>query len=97
MTSEVFKLKGLSEQIRNDFIRDAGIRLQERLAREAKEQEMKEAEEKARQKNYSGSEKLKPRLPLMLLLLRLRKKLKPTLKKHLVFLKKQLPKPTLIH
>ncbi|KAI5444937.1 hypothetical protein KIW84_013277 [Lathyrus oleraceus] len=49
MTSEAFKLKSLSEQIRNDFIRDAEVRLHERLAREAEEQARKEAEEKARQ------------------------------------------------
>ncbi|KAI5397716.1 hypothetical protein KIW84_063511 [Lathyrus oleraceus] len=48
MTSEAFKLKGLSEQVRNDFIRDARIRLQTRLAREAEEKARKEAEEKAR-------------------------------------------------
>ena len=49
MTSEAFKLKSLSEQVRNDIIRDAEVRLQERLAREAEEQARKEAEEKARQ------------------------------------------------
>ncbi|XP_050896692.1 uncharacterized protein LOC127103483 [Lathyrus oleraceus] len=49
MTSEAFKLKGLSKQVCNDFIKDAGIRLQERLAREAEERERKEAEEKVRQ------------------------------------------------
>ena len=49
MTSEAFKLKSLSEQVRNDFIRDAELRLQERLAREAEERARKEAEEKARQ------------------------------------------------
>ncbi|XP_050914137.1 eukaryotic translation initiation factor 4 gamma-like [Lathyrus oleraceus] len=48
MTSEAFKLKGLSEQVRNDFIRDDGIRLQARLAREAEEKARTEAEEKAR-------------------------------------------------
>ncbi|XP_050876471.1 eukaryotic translation initiation factor 4 gamma-like [Lathyrus oleraceus] len=47
MTSEAFKLKGLYEQVRNDFIRDAGIRLQTRLAREAEEKARKEAEEKS--------------------------------------------------
>ncbi|XP_050920071.1 uncharacterized protein LOC127137676 [Lathyrus oleraceus] len=46
--SEAFKLKGLFEQVCNDFIRDAGIRLQDCLAREAKEQARKEPEEKAR-------------------------------------------------
>ncbi|XP_050905078.1 eukaryotic translation initiation factor 4 gamma-like [Lathyrus oleraceus] len=49
MTSEAFKLKGLSEQVHNDFIRDARIRLQERLAREVEERARQEAEEKARQ------------------------------------------------
>ena len=44
MTSEAFKLKHISEQVRNDFIRDAEARLQERLAREAEEQAKKEAE-----------------------------------------------------
>ncbi|XP_050889619.1 uncharacterized protein LOC127094896 [Lathyrus oleraceus] len=48
MTSESFKLKGLSEQVYNDFIRDAGIRLQARLAREAEEKARKEAGEKGR-------------------------------------------------
>jgi membrane protein involved in colicin uptake len=48
MTSEAFKLKGLSEQVRNDFIRDAGIRLQAHLAREAEEKARKETKEKAR-------------------------------------------------
>lgn len=48
MTSEAFKLKGLYEQVRNDFIREAGERLQERLAREAKERARREIEEKAR-------------------------------------------------
>ncbi|XP_050890931.1 eukaryotic translation initiation factor 4 gamma-like [Lathyrus oleraceus] len=49
MTFEAFKLKGLSMQVRNDFIRDAEIRLQQRLAREAEERARKEAEEKAKQ------------------------------------------------
>ena len=49
MTSEAFKLKNLSEQVRNDFIRDAEARLQERLAREAGEEAKREAEERARQ------------------------------------------------
>ncbi|XP_050915621.1 uncharacterized protein LOC127130697 [Lathyrus oleraceus] len=48
MTYEAFKLKGLSEQVRNDFIREAGERLQARLAREAGERARREAEEKAR-------------------------------------------------
>ncbi|XP_050919606.1 uncharacterized protein LOC127137164 [Lathyrus oleraceus] len=48
MTSKAFKLKGLSEQVRNDFIREAGERLQARLDREAEEQARREGEEKAR-------------------------------------------------
>lgn len=43
MTSEAFKLKVL-----NDFIRDAGERLQARLVREAKEKARREAKEKVR-------------------------------------------------
>ncbi|XP_050919294.1 eukaryotic translation initiation factor 4 gamma-like [Lathyrus oleraceus] len=48
MTYEAFKLKSLSEQVRNDFIREAGERLQDRLVREAEERARREAEEKAR-------------------------------------------------
>ncbi|XP_050919020.1 uncharacterized protein LOC127136515 [Lathyrus oleraceus] len=48
MTSEAFKLKGLSKQVRNDFIRDAGFRLQALLDIEVEEQAKKEVEEKAR-------------------------------------------------
>lgn len=48
MTSEAFKLKGLSEQVRNDFVRDAGVRLQARLVREAEEKARREEEEEAR-------------------------------------------------
>ncbi|XP_050876746.1 uncharacterized protein LOC127080469 [Lathyrus oleraceus] len=48
MTSEAFKLKSLSEQVRNDFIREAGERLQARLFREAEEKARREGEEKAR-------------------------------------------------
>ncbi|XP_050885236.1 proline-rich receptor-like protein kinase PERK8 [Lathyrus oleraceus] len=47
MTSKALKLKGLSEQVRNDFIRDAGIRLRARLDREAEEKARKEEEEEA--------------------------------------------------
>lgn len=47
MTFEDFKLKDLFEQVRNDFIREAGERLQARLAREAKEKTRREAEENA--------------------------------------------------
>jgi hypothetical protein len=54
MTSKAFKLKHISEQVRNDFIRDAEARLQERLAREAEARRLeeerlaREAEEEAR-------------------------------------------------
>jgi hypothetical protein len=56
MTSEAFKLKNISEQVRNGYIRDAEARLQERLAREAEEKSRRleeerlarEAEEEAR-------------------------------------------------
>lgn len=48
MTFEAFKLKGLSEQVRNEFIREAGERLQNRLAREVEERARREAEEKDR-------------------------------------------------
>ncbi|XP_050877075.1 uncharacterized protein LOC127080826 [Lathyrus oleraceus] len=47
MTFEAFKLKGLSEKVRNDFIRDAGERLQARLVREAEEMARREVKEKA--------------------------------------------------
>lgn len=50
MTSEAFKLKGLSKKVWNDFIKKAGGRLQDRLAREAEENSHREAEEKARLK-----------------------------------------------
>ncbi|XP_050889698.1 uncharacterized protein LOC127094985 [Lathyrus oleraceus] len=49
MTSEAFKLKSLSEQVNNDFIREAGERLQARLVRETEENAIREAEEKAHQ------------------------------------------------
>ncbi|XP_050896622.1 uncharacterized protein LOC127103401 [Lathyrus oleraceus] len=48
MTSEVFKLKGLYEQVRNDYLREAEERLEARLAREAEEKARLKAEEKAR-------------------------------------------------
>jgi hypothetical protein len=54
MTSEAFRLKGISEQVRNGYIRDAEARLQERLAREAEARRLeeerlaKEAEEEAK-------------------------------------------------
>lgn len=48
MTSEVFKLKGHSKQVRNDYIREAEERLEARLAREAEEKARQEDEEKER-------------------------------------------------
>ncbi|XP_050908798.1 eukaryotic translation initiation factor 4 gamma-like [Lathyrus oleraceus] len=48
MTSEVFKLNGLSQQVRNDYIREAEERLEAHLAREAEEKAHQEAKEKAR-------------------------------------------------
>ncbi|XP_050909533.1 uncharacterized protein LOC127123351 [Lathyrus oleraceus] len=47
MTFEVFKLKGLSEQVRNDYIRGAEERLEACLIKEAEEKARHEAEEKA--------------------------------------------------
>ncbi|XP_050895579.1 uncharacterized protein LOC127102220 [Lathyrus oleraceus] len=47
MTSKAFTLKGLFEQVRNDFVRDTGVRLHAHLVREAEEKARKEAEEKA--------------------------------------------------
>lgn len=46
MTSEVFKPKGLSEQVINDYIRGTEERLEVRLAHEATERARKEAEER---------------------------------------------------
>jgi hypothetical protein len=54
MTSESYRLKSVSEQVRNGYIRDAEARLQERLAREAEARRLeeerlaKEAEEEAK-------------------------------------------------
>ncbi|XP_050896781.1 eukaryotic translation initiation factor 4 gamma-like [Lathyrus oleraceus] len=48
MTYEVFKLEGLSKQVRNDYIRGAKERLEARLVQEAEEKARKEDEEKAR-------------------------------------------------
>ncbi|XP_050909541.1 uncharacterized protein LOC127123359 [Lathyrus oleraceus] len=48
MTYEVFKLKGLSEQVRNDYIREVKERLEARLAIEYEEKSRQEAKEKAR-------------------------------------------------
>ena len=54
MTSEAFRLKNISEQVRNGYIRDAEARLQERLAREAEARRLeeerlaKEAEQEAK-------------------------------------------------
>lgn len=47
MTSEIFKLKGLFEQVRNDFIRDAEERLEAQMTKEATEKAEREAIEKA--------------------------------------------------
>ncbi|XP_050918779.1 cell wall protein DAN4-like [Lathyrus oleraceus] len=46
MTSEIFKLKGLSKQVRNDFIRDAEERLRARMAKEEAEKDEREVAEK---------------------------------------------------
>ncbi|KAI5444842.1 hypothetical protein KIW84_013212 [Lathyrus oleraceus] len=54
MTSESYRLKSISEQVRNGYIRDSEERLQERLAREAEARRLeeerlaKEAEEEAK-------------------------------------------------
>ncbi|XP_050914681.1 uncharacterized protein LOC127129571 [Lathyrus oleraceus] len=48
ITSEVFKLKGLSEQVKNDYIRGAEERMEARLAQEAEERAREEAEERTR-------------------------------------------------
>lgn len=48
MTYEVFKLKGLSEQVRNDYIREAKERLEAHLVKDAEEKAREEAEEQAR-------------------------------------------------
>ncbi|XP_050889951.1 uncharacterized protein LOC127095284 [Lathyrus oleraceus] len=50
MTSEVFKLRGLSEQFGNDYIRSAKEKLEARLAQEDAEREKREAEERANPK-----------------------------------------------
>ncbi|XP_050895424.1 uncharacterized protein LOC127102047 [Lathyrus oleraceus] len=47
MTSEVFKLKGLSEQVRNEYIRGAKERLEARLAQKAAERATKDAEDRS--------------------------------------------------
>lgn len=46
MTSEVFKLKWLCEQVINDYIISAKEKLEARLALEAAERAQREAEEK---------------------------------------------------
>ncbi|XP_050918939.1 uncharacterized protein LOC127136425 [Lathyrus oleraceus] len=74
MTSEAFKLKCLSEQDRNDFIKEAGERLEARLVREAEEKARMEEEQRARE----AAEKVVVEL---LLLLKLKQKLKLMLKK----------------
>lgn len=48
MTSKAVKLKGTSEQVRNDYIGGAEERLEARLAQKADERAMKEVEERAR-------------------------------------------------
>jgi hypothetical protein len=54
MTSESYRLKSISEQVRNGYIRDSEERLQERLAREAEAKRLeeerlaREAEEEAK-------------------------------------------------
>lgn len=48
ITSEVFKLKGLSEQVKNDYIRETEEKLEARLAKEAEEKARQKAEEKER-------------------------------------------------
>ncbi|XP_050875767.1 uncharacterized protein LOC127079428 [Lathyrus oleraceus] len=47
MTSEIFKMKGLSEQVRNDFIRGVEERLEARLEKEVAEKAKREATQKA--------------------------------------------------
>ena len=47
MTFEVFKLKGISEQVRNNYIRGAKERLEALLVKEAEEKARKKDEEKA--------------------------------------------------
>lgn len=46
MTFEVLKLKGLSEQVRNDYIKGAEERLEARLVQEAAERARREVEER---------------------------------------------------
>lgn len=47
MTYKIFKLKGLSEQVRNDLIRGAEEKLKARLEKEADGKAEREAIEKA--------------------------------------------------
>lgn len=47
MNSEIFKLKGLSEQVRNYFIRDTEERIEARMAKEAVEKDEREVVERA--------------------------------------------------
>ncbi|XP_050916321.1 uncharacterized protein LOC127131443 [Lathyrus oleraceus] len=47
MTSKAFKMKGISEQVRNDFIKEAGERLHTRLAGEEEDRAHRKSEEKA--------------------------------------------------
>lgn len=48
MTFEIFMLKGLSKQVRNDYIRGYKERLEARMVKEAEEKARLEAEEKLR-------------------------------------------------
>lgn len=66
MTSEVFKLKGLSEQVINDHIRGAEERLEARLAQQAEERSKKEAEERAKKELLLKLPPLKLKLKLTL-------------------------------
>lgn len=50
MAFEVFKLKRISEQVRNNYIRGDEERLEARLVHEDEERAGKEAEESARKK-----------------------------------------------
>ncbi|XP_050918334.1 eukaryotic translation initiation factor 4 gamma-like [Lathyrus oleraceus] len=51
MTSEVFKLKSLSEQVKNGYIREAKERLEARMAREAEEKAKEKARLEAKEKS----------------------------------------------
>ncbi|XP_050897276.1 vegetative cell wall protein gp1-like [Lathyrus oleraceus] len=74
MTSEVLKLKGLFEQVRSDFIREAGERLQACLVREAEEKAKREAEEKARLEEEKRVREAAEKAVLLRLLLKRKQK-----------------------